>query len=300
VRVRPRVFVAFVLASGLIACAGLTGLSDFEFFPATADGGMVETLPDGAVVVIHPSGDASRDGSPNPVDANVPDSGVDAAPICPGAVTAGPSVLAKSIAAGAITVDGKDEDWPCAPKFRLDQTNMGGTYDPAGVITSSAELSAAWNADGLYVIIHVTESNALVENDTTLNYLNDAVELYISPTADPSGNYPPHAFHMATDFTGLTKYYNGGYNPPGIVTAAMTVSGGYVVEAFVPAPGLFVPMAAGGSIHFDLQIDEHATSAPRAAYWLYGVKGGGPGSCGSSVIQPSCTTSLWGGLEFSP
>jgi hypothetical protein len=309
VRVRSLV----VLATTLTACAGLTGLSDYDFE--------------------EPSPTATPDGSPNDSpDASVHDGAVVSDAIAPkdadGAavvdaatctlVTATNDVIrARRVSKTAITVDGDPSEWPCTNRVRVDATTAAVVF--FGPSTSTAALELAWAPEGLFYLAQVTDRGAPSGDDLVRVFDNDAVEVFIGANTPHPGLFNPTDFQFIVDYAGRAQVYrnnslqNGAVDGMGLQSAAKVNGNAFVVEGFIPSSALgyqsIDPQAphTGNPVKvgFDFQVDEHAATLganSSSAYWLFErpPPGYGAGDCSGSQQAPYCNETVWGSVQLDP
>lgn len=278
-----------IVASGVSACAAVTGLSDYtiEDTPPAEAGTDAAVAADAAVTT-----DATLVEADSPVD---PDAGADA---CPGPVTRPAEVTAAHVAPGAIVVDGRFADWPCTMRVLVDPKS---TADALGASDTRVELSVAWSDDGFYFLARA----ATVRPPATVSdgsiYLNDGVELFVGrePT---DGGYTVNDVQIIIDYLNRVGTYRasqpiaGGI--PGLVSETAVSNGdgevGFVIEAFVPGQAIGRRPLTPGLYPFDLQTDQHTDAGTQASLWL--VMNDGGGAC----PRPACNTLTWGSLRLLP
>lgn len=291
--------LAPVLAIFASACAGLVGLSDYaiepEAAPPGADGG-------GADVLVLREGGMAEGASPG-ADSGPPPP-FDESTCVP--IPTDASVVAHAVDAGAIVVDGRTTDWPCAWRLHFDGTTAGGGVNKE-LAVATAELGLAWEPTGILFMarLHIPGDHAVVSEDSI--YANDGAELYIGRDTPTTGALTTSDVHLIIDYANRAKLYgavNGDAGTVGIVTAVGPLADGFTVEAYVPSSAMMQPaLAAGAVLPFDMQVNERwPTGTERRAFWLYHQPGaGGIGTCASLALrQPSCDSTAWGRLLLSP
>jgi hypothetical protein len=206
----------------------------------------------------------------------------------------------------APTIDGDLSDWGCGPWTLLSQENAA--YARQSGQDVSAQFALRWDSAGLYFGAHVVVPT--VRGDDPANpYNNDAVEIYLSGDSPLTGDYDPASHQFIVDWKNLAVDYGPLYYPPGkpapnppqFQWKAKTVADGWQVEVAISWPALLSGKApaSGGSIGFDLQLDDGdgtaldtqvlAGLAPHAA--ACGCKAC---CCGKSPDFPNCDTLTFG------
>jgi hypothetical protein len=225
----------------------------------------------------------------------------DAAPSCVPRTAPEAGVVAP-FASVAPTIDGDLKEWgTCASFYRVDTASGTG----AGILTGISELiQARWTADGLYFAIKMTDPSVGGTNNTS-PYLNDAVEVYLGPdTNQTAGTYKIGDVQFVVDVNNFAMQYNGsgGTTPiSGFKSAAALVSGGYVVEMFVPsrAFGYDAGALSARTIAFDTQVDNWNAGKSQAGilYYQGGVMIAG---CPAGCLTPSCNTCVFSSMVLMP
>lgn len=302
--------VAIAIPFFAAACAAVSGLSDFEIVDDHAP--EAAALPDGAldgnVGTQHPdSSPPGDDDASSPEDAGadadapIVDSGTDTG-TGPGTCTP-PSLQPNAL--GAIvhlattpTIDGKIDEWPCSAFVAIDKNHAGQVL---GNTLQHAEYALGWTQDGVYFACHVFDQNP-PEGTNTDPFRNDACELYLgSAPAAQQGRFQNGDLHYVVDYASHKGSYdtNGVTSPPNVdvISQAKVVSGGFIVEVFVPwASGLGgnQPPSAGTSLLLDVQIDDDQNNMNQVGVLTSYYEPVSSQTCSSGLKQPTCDTRLWG------
>ena len=266
--------------------------------------------PDATTSGIGPGADASpgadagapSDDAPSAPDvATSLDAGDASEAACP-PPSSDAAVSVATAAATAPTIDGDLSDWGCGPWTELSQANAA--YARQSGQDVSAQFALRWDAAGLYVAAHVVVPT-VHGSDPVNPYNNDAVEIYVSGDAPLTGDYDPTSHQFIVDWKNLAVDYGSVHyppsqptpNPPQFKWMAKTVADGWQVEIAIawPALGKGKAPTSGGSVGFDLQLDDGdgtaldtqviAELAPHAA--ACGCKAC---CCGQTPDFPNCDT----------
>ncbi len=198
-------------------------------------------------------------------------------------------------------VDGDLAEWPCF--VSLAPSNVGRVR---GTTPDTARFAVAWDSSGVYYAIHVVD--ATVGGSGSEAYENDAAEIFLAKSAGLDGGALADPIQVSVDYAGQTDTYRMNIlgpapPPPGILTKAQKVTGGYVVEMFVPKDAFGVATMQPGSLGFDLQIDDNAGSTQTGVLYGYYASGKDCGSCPCPTggdNEPYCNGQLWGALVLEP
>jgi hypothetical protein len=124
---------------------------------------------------------------------------------------------------------------------------------------ATARIMIEWEPSALWIGAEITD--AVVEGDhPALPYLNDSLELFVSPAGYRTGDYGPFDHQYIVDHRGLAGTYSGGV-AVGAFTAAKVavVPGGYRIEARVDAASeLGATLAKGDVRFFDAMLNDGA------------------------------------------
>ena len=257
-----RAAVALAALTGAAGCdLALSGLADAPRDAGGAHPTFDATTNDGAAP---PASDASDSNdvfapdAPGAADAAVASDATDAC----GAVSEGGAAI-DTIAAIAPppVIDGDLADWPCDGWMELSATTAA--FAKTGGDVVSALVAVRWDANGVYVALKITDP-IVGGNDPTNPYNNDAVEIFATGEATPTGDYDATSHQWVTDWKGLevdygpTHYGQPADTAPAHFSAKGTVvTGGWQFEASfgwqVVLPAAF---ASGAEFGFDVQLDD--------------------------------------------
>lgn len=295
---------------------GVTAISTlFAAFAAGACGLDLAGAPaaDGGTDVVEAGMKPERDATVEPPasDASQPDASawVEPAPRCDLDPTLMGKVFPKRSA--PITIDGSLADWSNAERWEAIRVPYSSFEPTVGV--ACAEFAARWDDDALYVAMRVADpippSGA---NDPTKLWLNDAVEVFVGPSAlmGSEGIYTPSDSQVLVDRNGLGLRKTGtsatgpsttnypASRPP-IEWVARNASWGYVVEFKIQRSvwGVTTPLQAGDSMRFMAAFDNALPDRSNKLYYLWS-RATNVSACSSMTELPNgycCADATQGG-----
>jgi hypothetical protein len=272
---RSRVWIVLSAASAT-ACGALLGLTGDDDAPATPSPAAAEAAP--PITPITPPADGtagSADGG-----CAVFDSGARSA------------IVRRSLQAK--TIDGDLSDYGSPTAFVIDSCNAAETM---GTPRATAAVKLEWSADALYIGIDVTDANR-EGTDASLPYLNDGVEIYVTPNADRNGCYGATDRHFIIDHTGVaSRYQSQDLDAAAEPIAADRVevvqtAGGYRIELAIDATIFGAPLVQGQTLYFDVLVnDNNGEAQVNWRTWaMHPFDAGGVCGCSYCGISPAFDT----------
>ena len=190
--------------------------------------------------------------------------------------------------------------WAAAPRIRYAMTEAMRTYnvhEDYGY-DAAVEFASLHDAERLYFLFEVTD--ALLRDDSTQPYHDDAVELYLDAAGDGSGPYGEDDHWIVIQSSGTYRSYG---------PAEITISGaveetaaGYRMELAIDRAELGAAVGSGLGFNVGL-VDDDAlgedTAADAYGLW-YAAEGPYCADCCEEEDGPQawCDTTLFGRLEL--
>ena len=145
---------------------------------------------------------------------------------------------------GTPTIDGNiDPAWAKAPEIRTD-TWVEGTSG------STARVKALWDADHLYILALVTDSQ--LSKASANPWEQDSVEIFVDQNNEKTTSYGADDAQYRVNYAN-EQSFGGAASADTFVTATRIVPGGYVVEAAIALDAEEVQ--ENGFIGFDVQVN---------------------------------------------
>ncbi|KKU76274.1 MAG: hypothetical protein UY03_C0040G0002 [Parcubacteria group bacterium GW2011_GWA2_47_64] len=125
----------------------------------------------------------------------------------------------------------------------------------SGTNNNTTTFQTLWDDNYLYIAYKVLDSNLI--NDSTNNWMDDSVELYIDPDNSKSTTYDTYdrQFVKGYNDSALAAPQNG----TGVLHNTASIAGGYTVELAIPWSNLGVAPSANMTLGFDLQQNDDDT-----------------------------------------
>ena len=130
-----------------------------------------------------------------------------------------------------------------------------------GSMNNHAKFGILWNEKGLYIAADVIDS--VLNNDTSLVFNGDTIEVYIDAENNKGEKYDPNCsqFFFTSD---------GTFSTPGTKYASVRTEFGYSMEIFIPWSMFTVNIKDGSEIGFDIDVCDNDGGLERngvAAYY---------------------------------
>lgn len=162
-------------------------------------------------------------------------------------------------APGTPVIDGEmDDAWKIAPVAHTDYVVKDALQIPAER-ASKASFRCLWDADHLYVLAEVDDSN--LNSGNTSSWEQDSVEFFVDENMARSRGYESNDGQFRVNYKGDVSY--GASTQARIKAAAKKTPSGYIVEAAIPIRTIDVQ--DGTQVGFEVQVNNDAGQGSRAS-----------------------------------
>lgn len=198
------------------------------------------------------------------------------------------------------TIDGQGTEYQAATPYSFDIADGVITDFLTGYTASQVStFRILHDAANLYVFVHVVDD--AVQTDSTQNYDDDSVNLYLDVANDRSGAYgdDDHELIISADATWWD--FGPATTLPDLTAARELVPGGWNIEFRLSKTGLFATV--GSAIGFDFGLNDDDDGQGYDGYGLWYEKAGPRcADCctGWSTAQAWCDTTMLGQLMLDP
>ena len=173
-----------------------------------------------------------------------------------GTLTIAKAPVCAEAASGTPKIDGEiDEVWANAEKLAVNNFQMGkkGT-------NAEGTARVLWDNNNIYVLVEVTDPNGMHASSSN-HYECDTVEVFVDGNNQKTTAYQQDDIQCRVGYDN-SKTVSDNHTVDDYTAAAVKGSNGYIVELAIPAQG--VKYTSGGTIGFDVQINDDADTGERA------------------------------------
>lgn len=173
-----------------------------------------------------------------------------------GTLTIAKAPVCAEAASGTPKIDGEiDAVWANAEKLAVNNFQMGkkGT-------NAEGTARVLWDNNNIYVLVEVTDPNGMHASSVN-HYECDTVEVFVDGNNQKTTAYQQDDIQCRIGYDN-SKTVSDNHTVEDYTAVAVKGSNGYIVELAIPAQG--VKYTSGGTIGFDVQINDDAGTGERA------------------------------------